>query len=173
MRMLDKQGETMEIRTYGDQVLRRPAAPVEEINEEIRVICERMVEEMIRAEGVGLAAPQIGVSKRIIVLDVSGEFHVLINPVLVSISEETEEVNEGCLSVPGVSAAVIRGQRATIEGTNLEGERVEITGEGLLARAIQHEMDHLEGRLFLDQLSPVRRRSLLKEYERRKQEDAK
>jgi len=158
----------MSIRTYGDPVLRRPADPVETIDSETRALCQRMVEEMIRADGVGLAAPQIGVSKQIVVLDVEGEFHVLVNPELVESSEETAEFTEGCLSVPGVHATVSRSARATIAGTNLDGERVEITGEGLLARAIQHEIDHLNGRLFVDRLSQVKRRSLLKEYDRKR-----
>jgi peptide deformylase len=168
----DKQGKSMSIRTYGDPVLRRPAEPVGAIDSGTRKTCERMVEAMIRADGVGLAAPQIGVAKRIIVLDVDGEFHVLINPRLVEASEETQTFTEGCLSVPGVHADVSRSERATVEGTGLDGSRVEITGEGLLARAIQHEMDHLDGHLFIDHLSPVRRRSLLKEYERRQREES-
>jgi len=157
----------MTIRTYGDATLRRPADPVETIDDEIRAICERMVETMLRANGAGLAAPQIGISKRIIVLDVEGAFHVLINPELIETSVEVAEVVEGCLSVPGVDAPVERAVRAVVEGTTLDGETVRIEGEGLLARAIQHEMDHLSGNLFLDRLSPARRQSLLKEYRRR------
>jgi peptide deformylase len=161
----------MGIRTYGDSVLRQVAERVDTIDEETRRICERMVEAMLRAGGVGVAAPQIGVSKRIIVLDVEGEFHVLLNPELIATSEETEQLTEGCLSVPGVNATVTRSAKATIAGTALDGTRVEITGEGLLAQAIQHEMDHLDGRLFLDRLSTARRQSLIKEYERTQRED--
>jgi len=160
----------MEIRTYGDPVLRRRAEPVERIDEGIRKICEKMVETMIRADGVGLAAPQIGISKRIIVLDVEGEFHILINPELVETSEEMEEFTEGCLSVPGVSATVKRSAEATVIGTRLDGSQIKITGRGLLARAIQHEIDHLEGRLFIDRLTPARRQSIRKEYERKRRE---
>jgi len=161
----------MSIRTYGDSVLRRTAEPVETIDSEIRAICQQMVEAMIRADGVGLAAPQIGVSKRIIVLDVDGDFHVLINPELVDTSDETDTFTEGCLSVPGVQADVSRSARATITGTALDGTPIEITGEGILARAIQHEIDHLNGHLFVDHLSPVRRQSLLKEYGRKRREE--
>jgi len=161
----------MEIRTYGDPALRRRAEPVEAIDDGVRAICEQMVETMLRANGAGLAAPQIGISKRIIVLDVDGEFHVLINPELIETSEEVEQVTEGCLSVPGVDAAVGRATRAVIEGATLNGETVRIEGEGLLARAIQHEMDHLNGNLFLDRLSPARRQSVLREYERRRREE--
>jgi len=160
----------MKIRTYGDPVLRRTAAPVDAIDDETRRICQRMVEEMIRADGVGLAAPQIGISKRIIVLDVDGELHVLINPELVETSEETESFSEGCLSVPGVHADVVRSAEATITGTDLDGKTATIHGEGILARAIQHEIDHLNGHLFLDHLSPVRRQGLLKEYGRTRRE---
>ena len=161
----------MQIRTFGDPVLRRSAATVDSVDEETRRICEQMVEAMIRADGVGLAAPKIGVSRRIVVFDVEGEFHILINPELVEASEETEEAIEGCLSVPGVSAPVRRSLKATIAGANLKGDRIEITGEGLLARAIQHEIDHLNGNLFVDRLSPARRQSLVKEYERLSQEE--
>ncbi len=162
----------MEIRTYGDPALRRRAEPVEAIDDEIRTICERMVETMLRANGAGLAAPQIGISKRIIVLDVDGEFHVLINPELIETSGEVEQVNEGCLSVPGVDSTVERATHAVVEGTTLDGETVRIEGEGLLARAIQHEMDHLDGGLFLDHLSSARRQSLLKAYHRRQREES-
>ncbi len=165
------QGKKSSIRTFGDAALRRPAEVVEAIDDEVREICRVMVEAMLRAGGAGIAAPQIGIAKRIIALDVDGQFHVLINPELVSSEGETEETTEGCLSVPGVSAPVTRNTRATIAGTTLDGERIEITGEGLLARAIQHEMDHLDGQLFLDHLSPARRRSLLQQYKRQKRDE--
>jgi len=157
----------MDIRTYGDPTLRRRAQPVEAIDDEIRGICERMVEEMIRANGVGLAAPQIGISKRIIVLDVDGAFHVLVNPELIETSAEKEPMTEGCLSVPGVDAPVERSTRAILEGTDLNGQTLRIEGEGLLARAMQHEIDHLNGKLFVDHLGTARRQSLLKEYQRK------
>ncbi len=161
----------MRIRQFGDPTLRRPAEPVTEIDAEVRAICATMVEAMLRANGAGLAAPQIGISKRIIVLDVEGQFHVLINPELVLVEGETEELSEGCLSLPGVSAPVTRGSRATIAGTTLDGERIEITGEGLLARAIQHEMDHLNGHLFIDHLTPARRKSAVQEYKRKQKHE--
>ncbi len=160
------QGKATQIREFGDPVLRRPAQPVTEIDDSVRALCDTMVEAMLRANGAGLAAPQIGVSKRVIVLDVEGVFHILINPELVSVEGEAEGLSEGCLSVPGVSAPVPRCRRATIVGTTLDGERIEITGEGLLARAMQHEMDHLNGHLFIDHLSPARRRSAIQEYKR-------
>ena len=160
------------IRTYGDTVLRQKAAPVTQIDVEVKAICERMVEAMLRANGAGIAAPQIGVSKRILVLDLEGVFHVLINPEIVAVSEAEEESEEGCLSVPGVTASVVRKAKVTVRGLTLDKESIEVEGEGLMARAIQHEMDHLDGILFIDHLSAVRRRSLLKEYERNRKEKA-
>jgi peptide deformylase len=171
MRRPAMQGKATQIRQFGDPALRRPAEPVREIDDEVRAICSLMVEAMLRANGAGLAAPQIGIAKRIIVLDVEGDFHILINPELILVEGESEVLAEGCLSLPGVSAPVTRGTRATIAGTTLEGERVEITGEGLLARAIQHEMDHLNGHLFIDHLSPARRRSAVQEYKRKQKHE--
>lgn len=171
MRPTAMQGKKSSIRTFGDPALRRPAERVEAIDDEVRETCRVMVESMLRENGAGIAAPQIGVSKRIIALDVDGQFYVLINPELVSAEGEVEETTEGCLSVPGVGAPVTRSAKATVAGTTLGGQRVEITGEGLLARAIQHEMDHLDGRLFLDRLSPARRRSLLQQYKRRQRDE--
>ena len=161
----------MDIRIFGDPVLRRKAKPVQVNDYEIHDICQMMVEVMIRENGVGLAAPQIGIPKRIFVLDIDDEFHILINPELMELSEEVEETNEGCLSVPGVDAGVTRSTRAVVQGLNLNGEDVRVEGEGLIARAIQHEMDHLNGNLFLDQLSTARRQSLIKEYQRVKREN--
>jgi peptide deformylase len=161
----------MKIRTYGDPVLRRVATPVERIDDEVRDTCKRMVEAMIRANGAGLAAPQIGVSQRIIVTDVKGKLHVLVNPELVEVSDEVMEGAEGCLSVPGVEATVMRKARVRVRGTGLEGEKVEVEGEGYLSRALQHEIDHLNGVLFVDYLTPARRQSLLKEYSRLEREE--
>lgn len=160
----------MDIRSFGDEILRRPAEPVPVVDDVIRQDCERMIEAMVRAGGIGLAAPQIGISKRIIVLDVGGEFHVVINPELVERAGEDDDASEGCLSVPGVYANVSRKTKVRLCGTDLDGRPVEISAEGLLARAIQHEMDHLAGVLFIDHLSTARRQSLLKEYRRLQEE---
>jgi peptide deformylase len=159
-----------QIRTYGDAILRKTARPVARIDAETKQLVERMVEAMIRANGVGLAAPQVGVSKRIIVLDLDGQLRVLINPELVDASDETEEALEGCLSVPGVDAPITRRLRARVKGTSLDAETITLDGEGLMARAIQHELDHLNGILFLDHLSPARRRSLLREYAHKRED---
>ena len=161
----------MDIRTYGDATLRRRAEPIDVIDDEIRGLCQLMIEVMIRANGVGLAAPQIGISKRIFVMDADDELYVFINPELVELSDETEETNEGCLSVPGVDAPVARANRAVVEGLNLDGERIRLEGRGTTARAIQHEMDHLNGNLYFDHVSPARRQSLIKEFLRKQREE--
>ena len=161
----------MDIRTYGDATLRRKAKPIDTIDDEVRNLCQLMVEVMIRENGVGLAAPQIGISKRIFVMDADDKLYIFINPELVELSEETEEVREGCLSVPGVNAMLARSTRAVVEGLNLDGERIRLEGEGIIARAIQHEMDHLNGNLYLDRLSTARRQSLIKEFQRKQREE--
>lgn len=159
------------IRTYGDSVLRQVADPVEVINKEIKNISKKMVEAMLRANGVGIAAPQIGVAKRIIVFDLDGKLYILINPEIVETSEEEEENLEGCLSIPGVDAPVVRKLRAQVRGITLDEKEIEVEGEGLMARALQHEVDHLGGILFIDYLTPVRRRSVLNDYMRQQREE--
>jgi len=159
------------IRKYGDSVLRQVADPVKVINKEIKNISEKMVEAMLRANGVGIAAPQIGVAKRIIAFDLGGKFYILINPEILETSEEEEEILEGCLSIPGVDAPVVRKLRAQVRGVTLDEKEVEVEGEGLMARAIQHEVDHLSGILFIDYLSPARRRSVLNDYMRQQREE--
>ena len=162
-----------EIVTYGDPVLRKKALPVTDINARVKKISEAMVEAMLRANGLGLAAPQMGIDERIIALDIDGEFYVLINPEIVELSEETEEATEGCLSVPGIDAPVIRRVHAVVRGYTLDEKEITLEGEGLMARAIQHEIDHLNGILFIDHLSPAKRRFLLKEYARKQREKDK
>lgn len=159
------------IRTYGDFVLRQVADPVKVINKEIKNISEKMVEAMLRANGVGIAAPQIGVAKRIIVFDLDGKLYILINPEIIETSEEEEENLEGCLSIPGVDAPVVRKLRAQVRGITLDEKEIEVEGEGLMARALQHEVDHLDGILFIDYLTPVRRRSVLNDYMRQQREE--
>ena len=157
-----------EIRTFPDPVLRKKAQPVEEIDGEINSLVEDMIETMHDAPGVGLAAPQVGVSLQVFVADTSaGEdpdaIIVLINPELVS-SSDTTTLEEGCLSVPGVMSEVKRADKVVIRGFNLRGEQVEIEAEGLLARVFQHEMDHLNGSLYWDTLGKIKRELLKKDY---------
>jgi len=149
------------IHTWPDEVLRRKAAPVEDFGEELQRLVDDMLETMYAAPGVGLAAPQVGISSRLFVIDTSsdtepGQVIVLANPELVEAEDEVES-EEGCLSVPDYSAKVKRARRVAVRGRNRHGQPVEVRGEELLARALQHELDHLEGTLFIDRLSPFRR----------------
>lgn len=147
---------------YGDPVLERPAEPVREFDTpELRRLIEDMFESMYAAHGVGLAAPQIGIPRRIAVIDPSGgadpaQRIVLINPEIVAV-QGVQTAEEGCLSVPGFHEPVRRGRRVTVRAWDLRGELFEMTGEDLLARAFQHETDHLNGRLFLSHLSALKR----------------
>ncbi len=142
--------------------------PVEEVNDEIRQLVDDLAETMYDAEGIGLAAPQVGVNKRITVIDLSGPdhqdaLHVLINPEILEV-EGSVVREEGCLSFPGLYGEVERAERVRVEATNREGERYEIESEGLLAVALQHEIDHLDGVLFLEQMTPTKRRMARREY---------
>jgi peptide deformylase len=156
----------------GDSVLHRPAAPVAAIDDDVLALVDDMVATMHHAPGVGLAAPQIGVELRVFVVDLSVgarplELHVFINPEFVErVGLQLEE--EGCLSVPGFNATVARPARAVVRGLDRSGKVVEVDGHGLLARALQHEMDHLDGCLFVDRLRAIRRRLIRRDIERLK-----
>lgn len=133
----------------GDPILREKAQTVKKITSNIHKLLDNMADTMYQAEGVGLAAPQIGISKRVIVVDAGEGLIELINPSIVY--EEGEQVGpEGCLSVPGVSREVRRAFKVRAEGLNRDGKPVEVVGEGMTARALQHEIDHLDGILFID-----------------------
>ncbi|MHB1419295.1 MAG: peptide deformylase [Bacillota bacterium] len=133
----------------GEPVLREKAKVVSKFTSNIHKLLDNMAETMYDAKGVGLAAPQIGISKRVIVVDVEDNLIELINPMVVEQEGEETEI-EGCLSVPGVQGEVNRAARVTVTGLNREGEPMVYTGEGLLARAFQHEIDHLDGIVFVD-----------------------
>lgn len=151
-----------EILHYPDPRLRVVAAPVTEVNETIRAIIADMAETMYAAPGVGLAATQIDVHKRMIVIDISPEkndLHVLINPVIIEKHGEIS-MEEGCLSVPGVFDEVLRAERVRVQTVNEQGESKEFETDGLLAVCIQHEIDHLEGKIFVDYLSPLKQRRI-------------
>ncbi|HEY9722016.1 MAG TPA: peptide deformylase [Oscillatoriaceae cyanobacterium] len=140
----------LEIRTIGDDVLRQVAEPVRKVNKELKQLIEDMFETMAAANGVGLAAPQIGVSKRLFVIDVGdGMPFALVNPVLVKGWNEITD-QEGCLSVPGVYMPVRRFEKVLFKGRNEKDRAVTIEATGLLARALQHELDHLDGKIFVD-----------------------
>ena len=161
----------MNIVNYPDPVLRQKAKPLTEINKEVYLKVEEMMELMYQAQGIGLAAPQVGWSVRLFIIDADGDSHgetVFINPV---ITEEVGELNkeEGCLSFPGIMSKIVRAQRIKGQAYNLKGQKIEIEAEGLAARAWQHEIDHLNGCLFIDKMSPANRLAIshqLKEFER-------
>jgi len=142
------------IRIQGDEILHKRAKEIKEITPRIRELAADMIETMYDASGVGLAAPQVGILKRIVVIDVSPEGNspmVLINPVITA-SEGEQTGWEGCLSIPGKSGQVTRPQKVTAEYTDLDGNRVTIEAEDFLARAVCHELDHLDGHLYVEKL---------------------
>lgn len=143
-----------EIRKLGDDVLRKKSRAVEVFDNKLKVLIEDMIETMYSAEGVGLAAPQVGILKRAVVIDIGDEngIYVLINPEILS-SEGSQTDDEGCLSVPGVFEEVTRPNIVTVKAQNENGENITLTGEGFLARAICHELDHLDGTLFVDKVN--------------------
>jgi peptide deformylase len=156
------------VRLLGDPVLRQKAAPVEAFDDTLRTLVADMFETMDAEDGAGLAAPQIGVSLRVMVVDDrtglrEGRFAV-INPTLRAVSSLEEAESEGCLSIPGVSEVVRRPAEVTVEGFDVEGRPVTVSGDGLRGRALLHELDHLDGVLFIDHLSPLKRDLLLKKY---------
>ena len=145
-----------EIRRAGDPVLKEKAKPVPKITKTIRMLLDDMAHTMREADGVGLAAPQVGISLRVIVLDVGDGLIEIVNPEIVC-SSGCETNSEGCLSIPGMYGEVERFTSVTVEGMNREGKRISLQGEGLLARALQHEIDHLDGVLFIERAKSVRK----------------
>ncbi len=148
------------ILTYPDPRLHTKARPVTAVDERIRQLVADMHETMLAADGVGLAATQVDVHERVIVIDTSdarNELHVLINPVIIARSEELISGDEGCLSVPETYDKVQRHARVTVRALDRDGLERDVEAEGLLAVCIQHEIDHLEGRVFVEYLSPLKR----------------
>ena len=159
----------LSVRIMGDPVLRARAGEVAAITQEVRRLIDDMFETMYVEEGVGLAAPQVGISQRIIVVDPHEpgmERFALVNPVVSEHSKEVERGEEGCLSIPGVKDVVERSVRCVVHGLLPTGVAHRIEAEGLLARILQHEVDHLDGILFVDRLSPLKRRLLLKKWQK-------
>jgi len=158
----------LEIKEYGEPDLREKALPVKEITPEILNLIKDMAETMYTASGVGLAASQVGVLKRIILVDgEEDELIVLINPVIIKSEGEVVE-EEGCLSVPDIYSQVKRSSKVTIKALNDNGDLIEITKEGLTARALQHEIDHLDGILFIDRIGRMERQILLNKLKKNK-----
>lgn len=139
------------IRVEGDEILRKRSREVSEINDRILTLIEDMKDTMYHAQGVGLAAPQIGILKRMVVIDVGNGAIVLINPEIVKTQGSQIDL-EGCLSIPGAQGKVERPEKVTVKALNENGEMFELEGEGLLARAFCHEIDHLNGTLFIDKV---------------------
>ena len=151
----------MTILKYGAPSLRETSRPVEKFDEDLEKLTADMFETMYAAPGVGLAAPQVGVNIRLIVIDISGSKKqdnkiILCNPRIIA-SEGTQDGDEGCLSVPDFSEYLTRPMKVTVEAQNIKGEPFQLEGEELLARAICHEIDHLDGVMFVDRLSPLKR----------------
>ncbi|MBI5073981.1 MAG: peptide deformylase [Nitrospirae bacterium] len=159
-----------EIKKFPEPVLKKKAAPVTAFDEDLQKLIDDMVETMYAAPGVGLAAPQVGVSKRLAVIDISSREEqypliVLVNPSILK-SEGEVEFEEGCLSIPEYTAKVKRAEQLIVGCCDREGNQIEIDAGGLLAIAIQHEIDHLDGLLFIDRISPIKREFFKKRYKK-------
>ncbi|WP_122817314.1 peptide deformylase [Nocardioides pantholopis] len=150
------------IRLFGDPVLRKPAVEVVDFDRELRRLVEDLTDTMLDAPGAGLAAPQIGVGLRVFTWQVDGEPGHLVNPVL-DLSEETQDGPEGCLSLPDLTYDCRRALSVVARGFDMHGEPVTIHGSELLARALQHETDHLDGVLFIDRLDAEARKAAMRE----------
>lgn len=144
----------LDIRKAGEKVLKEQAAPVTKIDRRLRKLLDDMAQTMYAANGVGLAAPQVGASLRMIVVDAGEGLIELVNPVVVE-REGCELGNEGCLSIPGVYGEVERSAKVRVEGVTREGRKVSLAAEGFLARVLQHEIDHLDGVLFIEKASSL------------------
>ena len=161
-----------EIRVIGDPVLRERAREVTEFDRPLRKLAKRMIRIMHDAPGVGLAAPQVGVVQRMLVYDVDEDPKVLVNPVLDEFSEEVLEADEGCLSLPGVTMPVERHASLRVRGFDASGEPLDYRAEGMEARVIQHEYDHLDGVLIVDRTTRSARAAALRELREREDEGA-
>jgi peptide deformylase len=150
------------IREVGDPVLRTPADPVLAFDQELAALVRDLEETVDHPGRAGLAAPQIGVSARVFAYNIDGEIGHMVNPTIVELSEETQDGDEGCLSVPGIWAPCVRAMHAVVEGFDVDGKPLRLEGTGLMGRALQHEVDHLDGKLFLDRLAGEARKSALR-----------
>jgi peptide deformylase len=165
---------TLNILHFPDPRLRTVAKPVEQVDDTIRQLADDMLETMYAAPGIGLAATQVNVDKRIVVIDISEEKNkplCLINPEIVEL-DGVEEMEEGCLSVPGVYEPVQRAYRVRVRALDREGQPIELDADGLLAVCIQHEIDHLDGKLFVDYLSQLKRTRIRRKLEKDQRQHA-
>lgn len=162
----------LEIVTFPHPALKTKAGEVKSVYPDLEKLVQDLAETMYHAPGIGLAANQVGVLQQVAVVDVSGpeeakNLVVLVNPRIVA-AEDSEALEEGCLSVPGFRAEVKRAARLTVRAKNLKGEDIEIHAEGLFARALQHEIDHLQGKLFLDRIGRLKRSQIIREIKKKK-----
>ncbi len=157
----------LDIHVFGSPILRQETITVPEVTDELRRLVEDMFETMHAAKGIGLAAPQVGRRERLFVAEVKEQRIALINPEIV-LAEGKIKGEEGCLSIPEVYGDVERAARVVMRGLDAEGQPIEVEGTELLGRCLQHELDHLNGRLFLDHLGAFKRRSALQKWEREK-----
>ncbi|NKB38072.1 MAG: peptide deformylase [Gammaproteobacteria bacterium] len=158
----------LEVLHFPDPRLRKKAVPVETVDSNIRSVAEDMLETMYDESGIGLAATQVNIQKRIVVIDVSEDRDapvILVNPTIIAV-EGVEQMQEGCLSVPGYYDDVERAERIKYSYVDLEGQVIEAEADGLKSVCIQHEIDHLDGKLFIDYLSPLKRQRLMKKIEK-------
>ncbi|WP_158368182.1 peptide deformylase [Candidatus Williamhamiltonella defendens] len=165
----------LQILHFPDDRLRKIASPVKKMDDQIRQITDDMLETMYQAEGIGLAATQVNIHQRIIVVDISEDRHqpiILINPEVLEKSGETG-IEEGCLSIPVEKALIPRAKEITIEALNRDGRSFRLSADDLLAICIQHEMDHLIGKLFVDYISPFKRQRIQKKMEKMKKTNEK
>ncbi|HEU6451920.1 MAG TPA: peptide deformylase [Gemmatimonadaceae bacterium] len=160
----------LDIYVLGAPILREETKTVDEITDELRELIDDMFETMYAARGIGLAAPQVGRTERITVVDVDGNPIVLVNPEIVLSEGKTRE-EEGCLSIPDIYGDVDRAKRVVVRALDRDGKPFEIDAEDLLARCMQHEIDHLHGRLFIDHLSLVKRRAALAKWDKLRKGD--
>ena len=157
----------LEIRVLGDPVLRKETTPVNGITDELRTLIDDMYATMYAAEGTGLAAPQVGRTERVAVVDVEGAKYTLINPEVID-QAGSARAEEGCLSIPDVYGEVTRPEHVVVRAMDEFGNTFEVQAGELLGRCLQHEIDHLDGKLFIDYLSLFKRRSVMSDWEKRK-----
>jgi peptide deformylase len=161
----------MDIIILGNDLLRQKAEPVKPIGEEYKKIAAEMIDALHEGKGVGLAGPQVGLMKRIFVVHVDRDIpRIFINPTITMTSQEQAKYEEGCLSIPGIYADVIRPETIQVQAWNERGRPFTLDASGILARVILHEYDHLEGTLFIDRLSEPKRKKIIAKWEKRKKE---
>ena len=159
-----------EVLRYPNSILRKKCDAIEAIDDEVVQLARDMLETMYEDKGIGLAAPQVGITRQLIVIDVGEGPLVLINPKIVE-AEGSDTMEEGCLCLPGLNVEIERSARVRVTGLDTSGDAVDIDADDLLARALQHEIDHLSGTLIIDKVSKLKRHLLLKKYKKSQQQD--